>query len=191
MNRSIRLASCAVLGAAIASLSLAGCDKSSPTPAPAPGAGATPPKPPSPTTTAGDAKGHDHDHDHDHDHAKGHDHDDAKGHGQDGHGPAIPLGERTADGFTIKASSDAAIAAGHEAAIDVWVSGGASAVSSVRFWIGTRDAAGSMKAKADKEGDHWHAHAEVPKTLPSGSMLWVEVEAENKQRTLVSFDLPS
>lgn len=134
------------------------------------------------------------DHDHDHDHGGAdHDHDHAEAPADthnDGHthGATTQLGEQDAGGFKIKASRDGDIKAGGDAPIDVWVTGGAK-VASVRFWIGTEDAKGSMKAKAELETDNWHTHAEVPDPLPAGTKLWVEVEAEGGVKTVVGFDL--
>ncbi len=146
--------------------------------------------------------------DHGHEHADGHDHDHAAAApaagetkaettaetkaettgGHDDHGPVTQLGEQEQGGFKIKASRDGAIKAGDEAPIDVWVTGGAK-VSAVRFWIGTEDAKGSIKAKAAIEHDNWHTHAEVPNPLPNGSKLWVEIEAEGGAKTVVGFEL--
>ncbi len=124
---------------------------------------------------------------HDHDHAAA-DHDHAKPTDGGEHGATIELGEQDAGGFKIRASRDGDVKAGAGAAIDVWVNGG-KAGNAVRFWIGTEDAKGSIKAKAEVEVDHWHTHAEVPDPLPAGSKLWVEVDAEGGAKTTVSFDL--
>jgi hypothetical protein len=106
--------------------------------------------------------------------------------------PPIPLGQTTSNGFTIVATRDAGnITPGGEAPIDVTVTG--AKVTAVRFWVGTEDAAGSVKARADIENkaepDRWHTHAEVPDPLPVGSKLWVEIESDGGQVTTVSFDL--
>ena len=102
------------------------------------------------------------------------------------------LGEQTVDGMTVKASrDDVEFTAGGEAPIDVWVDGGDGkgvGVTAVRFWIGTEDGRGSVKAKAAIEGDHWHTHAEIPATLPEGAKLWVEIE-RGDERSTTSFDL--
>jgi hypothetical protein len=131
-------------------------------------------------------------HDHDHDHAAGdHDHDHAAAdthHDGHSHGATTQLGEQDAGGFKIKASRDGDIKAGGDAPIDVWVTGGAK-VAAVRFWIGTEDAKGSIKAKAEIETDNWHTHAEVPDPLPAGAKLWVEVEAEGGAKAVTGFDL--
>lgn len=155
---------------AVGALSAAGCEKRA----------ETAPKTPAPAANSDD-DGHDHDdadgHDHDHDHGDGHD-----------HGPVTQLGEQSAGGFTIKASRDGAVTAGGDAPIDASITGSAK-VAAVRFWIGSRDAKGSVKARAEAEQDHWHAHVEVPKPLPEGSRLWVEVETDKGEKSVAGFDL--
>ena len=143
---------------------------------------------------AGSGDDHDHDHaDHDHDHGDhaGHDHDDHD-HMMVADHEMRMLGEQTVDGMTVKASrDDVEFAAGGEAPIDVWVDGGDGkgvGVTAVRFWIGTEDGRGSVKAKAAIEGDHWHTHAEIPATLPEGAKLWIEIE-RGDERSTTSFDL--
>lgn len=135
----------------------------------------------------------------DHSHDDGHDHGTADGskaggadagHGDDhDHGATTQLGEQSAGGFTIKASRAGDVVAGKEAVIDAWVTGGAAKVAAVRFWIGTEDAKGSVKAKAELEKDNWHTHAEIPSPMPAGSKLWVEVETDKGERTVVGFEL--
>ena len=141
--------------------------------------------------------------DHDHKDGDGHDHDDATqaspmsagshdghdhGDGHD-HRATTELGEQSAGGFTIKALRDGEIVAGKDAAIDVSVTGGTAKVNAVRIWIGTQDGKGSMKAKAQLEKNNWHTHVEIPSPLPAGSKLWVEIESENSERTVVDFNL--
>lgn len=142
---------------------ISGCERKSESPTPA-------------ASTDGHAHrpgdGHNHDHDHDHD-----------------HGPTTQLGEQVAGGFTVRASRDGDIAPGGDAPIDVWITGGAGRPTAVRFWIGTQDARGSIKARAELEKDNWHTHAEVPDPLPAGSMLWVEIETGAGEKTVVGFDL--
>ena len=111
-----------------------------------------------------------------------------------GHGGAvIELGNATIGSFSVRASRDQGeIKPGGDAPIDVWLTG-TDKVVAVRFWIGTQDAKGSVKAKADiedpKEPNHWHTHTEVPNPLPPASKLWVEIETEGGQKTAASFDL--
>lgn len=126
-------------------------------------------------------KADDHDHDHDHDH----------GHG----GAAIALGEQTAGSFTVKASRvEGQIVAGKDAPIDAIVAAtGTAKVAAVRFWIGTEDAKGSVKAKAEiedpKDPNRWHTHAEIPNPLPEGSKLWIEIEDDKGAKSVAGFDL--
>ena len=111
-----------------------------------------------------------------------------------GAGPPIELGVATAAGFTIKAARDNfPIKPACDAPTDVWITGGSAKVKAVRFWIGTEDAKGSIKALAEIENpaepNHWHTHAEIPDPIPAGSKLWVEVEAEGGAKGTASFDL--
>lgn len=147
---------------------LTGCDKE-----PAPG-----PASPGGKTAAED----------DHDHVEGDEHEHEGGDEHD-HGPLKELGEKSADGLTISASRQGDIVAGDDAPVDVSVKGAAKPIAAVRLWIGLRDAKGSVKAKAELEKDNWHSHVEVPKPLPAGSELWVEVEAEGGKKTAVAFAL--
>lgn len=125
-------------------------------------------------------EGHDHDHDHDHDHA-----DEAMGHH---HGETVELGEQSVAGMTVMASRDGEVEAGGDVPIDVKIDGGLGGASSVRFWIGTEDGKGSVKAKAGDEEGHWHTHCEAPSPMPEGSKLWVEIE-KGGERQVVGFDL--
>ena len=150
-------------------IALAGCESKPNNPPPAkPPAGSAP------------SKG-------DHDHKPG---EDEK---RDEHGgAAIELGTNTVSGMSIKASRDAGeIRPGGDAPIDVWIDGGLGNVAAVRFWIGTEDAKGSMKAKAEAEGGKWHSHAEVPAPLPPASKLWVEIEGKDGKKVMTSFELKS
>lgn len=138
--------------------------------------------------------------DHGHDHGPsghdGHDHApaqpaaaadaDDQGHA---HGPTVQLGEQQVAGFAVRASRDGAIAGAADAPIDVWITGGPAKVVSVRFWVGTPDAKGSVKAKAALEKDNWHTHAELPSPMPAESKLWVEFEVEGGAKHVAGFDL--
>lgn len=150
---------------------------------------------------ASKADDHDHDHDHgadDHDH----DHDHAAEASESGHvpghgGTVVALGEQAIGSFMAVATRDAGeIAAGKEAPIDVTVTPGAEGgarVSAVRFWIGTEDAKGSVKARASIEDPNspsrWHTHVEIPSPVPAGSRLWVEIEDDKGVTSVGSFEL--
>lgn len=168
------------LGACLAfALATAGCDGSS----------SSSGKPA--TTTAKDGHDHDHADDHDHSHAEGDGHAHAEGDGHDhghSHGPVRSLGQAAQDGLEFKVSLEGDLKPGAEASFDVQVSPAASAV---RAWIGTQDAKGSVRAKAEREGAGWHVHVEAPSPMPEGARLWVEAEKEGGARTVVGFDLPT
>jgi hypothetical protein len=121
--------------------------------------------------------------DHDHDHADDH------GHAHDAdHGTVVELGEQTAGPFTIKAARTGDFTPGADTPIDAVITG-TPKISAVRFWIGTADAKGSVKAKADLEKDTHHAHVEIPKPLPDASELWIEIEAEGGEKSTAHFNL--
>jgi len=114
--------------------------------------------------------------------------------GHEGHGKSIELGTATSGGFSLRAARDeGALKAGGDSAIDLWITGGTAKVIGVRFWIGTEDAKGSIKAKAEiefpAEPNHWHTHAEIPDPMPTGAKLWVEVEDELGNKSVASFEL--
>lgn len=147
-------------------------------------------KPASPSTPAPAT----HSHDDGHDHGPNGEHKD----GDHGHSEKrIALGEQSIGGFTVTAGrEEGTLAAGKSPAFDLTVApaaGGTAKVASVRFWVGTQDAKGSVKAKAEledpKNPNGWHAHAELPNPLPQGSKLWVEVEDDKGVKTVGSFDL--
>lgn len=163
MTRTVLAVSSLALSAAV----FTGCEEKS---APAPKA---------PAAKAGQPTADPHDHEHEHG------------------GEAVELGSSESGPYRVRASRDEGeIKAGGDAPIDVWVEARPDSgvkVAAVRFWIGTADAQGSMKAKADvedpKDPSRWHTHAEVPDPLPAGSQLWVEIESEGGEKTVVSFDL--
>jgi hypothetical protein len=149
---------------------LTGCEKKAETPA----------KPAAGTTGATKADGHDHKDGDGHDHKDGH-----------GHGPKTELGSQSAGGMTIVAAREGDVTPGGDATFDISVTGGAGKPAAVRVWVGTQDGKGSIKGKAEAEGDGWHAHAEVPKPLPAGSKLWVEVETAKGEKHTIGFELKS
>ncbi len=143
------------------------------------------------STGASGKKADDHGHDHDHDHAGSTPL--APGHG----GPVIDLGEQVIGTFSAKATRDQGdIVAGKDAPIDVSITpaaGSALKTIAVRFWIGTQDAKGSAKAKAEiedaKNPNRWHTHVEIPSPLPAGSKLYVEIEDDKGGKNVGGFEL--
>ena len=112
-------------------------------------------------------------------------------------GAVIPLGDTTIGSFHVMATRDKGlIIAGKDAPIDATITpaqGSGETTVAVRFWIGTKDGIGSMKAKADIENpaepNRWHTHADVPDPIPTGSQLWVEIETNTGEKITGSFNL--
>jgi hypothetical protein len=112
-------------------------------------------------------------------------------------GPVIQLGTAAIGPYQAIATRDqGAIEPGKDAPIDVTITpseAAAAPIAAVRFWIGTEDARGSVKARADiedpNEPNRYHTHAEIPAPLPPGSKLWVEVEDTQGGHHIGSFDL--
>jgi hypothetical protein len=150
-------------------------------------------KPAAPVKTAGAPTGAAKPDAHDHEHAKGdkHDHADGEKHDHDdhGHGDAAELGTATVSGFTVKVMQEGEIAEGKDAAFEISVTGGSAKPSAVRAWIGAENAQGSVKGKAEVEGDGYHLHVEVPKPIPAAAKLWVEIEGDRGTKVVTSFAL--
>lgn len=100
----------------------------------------------------------------------------------------IPIGQTAVGDLKLVATMDAPVNPGGEGAFDLVITGGKP--KAVRFWVGTENAEGSVKAKAEEETtDNWHTHAEVPNPLPPGSKFWAEIEPPTGAPFKVSFDL--
>lgn len=146
-------------------------------------------KKPASTSSTTSTKADDHGRDHGHDDGHSHDHDHGAG--------AIDIGTTTVGPFSVKATRDKGeVVAGKNAAFDVVITpteGSVTKVAAARFWIGTEDAKGSVKAKAEietpSEPNRWHTHAEVPSPMPAGSKFWFEIEDDKGGKHVGSFDL--
>lgn len=123
-----------------------------------------------------DADGHDHSKDAAHGKDDGHDHSEHDAHGHD-ESKGESLGSIKIGAFKVTVAQEATVTAGKEGSFHVKIIGGN--VKTVSTWIGTQDGKGSVKAKAEKEGADFHAHPQAPASMPSGSMLWIELEADD------------
>lgn len=94
-----------------------------------------------------------------------------------GHGDEKPLGPLTIGPHTFDVVQLGDVAAGKEAVFELEFAAGRPLPATVRGWVGVESGQGSRKARFGKEGDAGlHAHLEVPKALPDGSRLWLEIE---------------
>lgn len=115
------------------------------------------------------------------------------GHG----GEIVVLGTTKVGDVIVRAARDKGeIKPGDDTPIDVWLTtadGKPATVIAVRLWIGTEDAKGSIKAKADVEDpnqpSHWHTYGEAPEPIPLEAKLWVEIEPTSGSKLVCSFDL--
>jgi hypothetical protein len=126
--------------------------------------------------------------DHDHEHDGDHEHDEHV------HGPLVALGTTTVGGWTVTVSADEEeLASSSELLLELITSGGTDKIKAVRAWVGSEDGAGALKALAEMKSptdpDHWHTHVEVPRPLPDGAKLWVELELETAGKVSGSVEL--
>ena len=120
---------------------------------------------------------------------EGHDHAAGEGHGHDD-GEPHPLGTPTLGAAQLKVVLMGEVEAGHEAVLEVALAGG-TPPSVLRAWVGIESGKGSVKAVLGKEEDGWHGHFGVPATLPEGSAIWVEADAEDGTSARTSFPIPA
>jgi hypothetical protein len=120
---------------------------------------------------------------------KGHSHGTEKKSAHGHEGAHSDLGTTTVSGMKITALQIGKVEAGKEGIFEVEFDKGTPAPKAVRLWVGVASGEGSTKAKADKEGSVYEAHTEVPKSLPAGSALWVEIQPEKGNKIKASFSL--
>jgi hypothetical protein len=136
--------------------------------------------------------GPDDDHSHD-DHADDAPHTDGDGHVEGDHHVMIELGASMIGPYSARVTRDeGAVTPGGDLAIDAWITG-PEAPTAVRFWVGVDSAEGSIKARAEIEGEgddaRWHTHVELPSPLHEGAAVWVEIESSDGTKYAGSFDL--
>ena len=132
---------------------------------------------------------------------EGHSADDGHNHGAEESGAHVEEDEHEHGGETHELGSVTAagtslsvtvghIEAGAEVDVELERTGG-DAPSGIRVWVGLKSGVGSMKVKADRHDDHFHAHVEVPEELSSEARVWVQVESASGVTETQSLALPS
>lgn len=126
----------------------------------------------------------------DHSQGDGHDHshDGKDDHGHD-HGHDVALGSVKIGAWDVKVSRGEELKAGSATYLDVELSGSTDAPAAIRGWIGSEDAKGAVKGKADGEGMDRHIDVEVPNPIPTGAKLWIEIEDAKGGKHVGGFDL--
>jgi hypothetical protein len=118
----------------------------------------------------------------------------ATGWGQTGHthsheGARQELGTTETAGLKVTATQVGAVAAGKEGIFEVALPKGTKAPKAIRVWVGAPTGEGSVKTKAENDGEDWEAHVEVPAKLAPDARLWVEVQPESGNRAKASFEI--
>jgi hypothetical protein len=104
--------------------------------------------------------------------------------GGEEHGTPHPLGSLTIGAHTFALTQFGDITPGKEGAIELAFPADKPVPSTVRVWVGIETAEGSVRQRCGKEGEHGlHGHVEVPKALPTGSKIWIEIEENGKTQS--------
>jgi hypothetical protein len=112
--------------------------------------------------------------------------------GHDHAAEAKPLGSLVIGSQTIAIATAGDLAAGTELHVELQLKPEAPAPKAIRVWVGSENARGSVKAKAEAEKDAkgaYEAHVEVPKPIPADSKLWIAIEHADGQTTKGSLAL--
>lgn len=100
-----------------------------------------------------------------------------------GHGAEQALGSLTIGAHTFNVAQFGDVKAGAEAAFEVSFPKDKPIPATIRGWVGVESGEGSMKGvfgKEDNEPLARHGHVDVPKTIPAGAKLWIEIEEGGK-----------
>lgn len=127
----------------------------------------------------------------------GHNHGDgAEGHAEDGEadehehaGETHELGSVAAAGATLGVTITGEVEPGAELHVELELSSG-PAPGTIRLWVGLESGVGSLKAKADRHGEHFDGHVEVPEELAANAKLWIQVEPSTGAAEVRGVDLP-
>ena len=98
-------------------------------------------------------------------------------HGGGGHGSMASLGSIQLGGVAVEVKQEGTVEAGKEAGVDLSFAKGAAVPDTVRAWVGVESAAGSLKAKLDKEGDDGMVMVMVPGGIVVADPGWYRHEA--------------
>jgi len=80
--------------------------------------------------------------------------------------------------YTVSVITIGEVEAGGHVDFDIKLIDATTDPKALRAWIGTEDGKGSEKAEGKKGKTTYTGEVKVPKPLPEGAKLWVEVEAD-------------
>ena len=89
------------------------------------------------------------------------------------------LGKKPIGDYTVSVIVIGEAEAGERVKFDIKLYDGKSDPKALRVWIGTEDGKGSTKVPGTKETTTYKGEIEVPKPMPAGGKLWVELETES------------
>jgi hypothetical protein len=93
------------------------------------------------------------------------------------HGAKRDLGRITVGAHTFNVEIHGDVTPGGDLPLNLNFPAGTKQPDVIRAWIGVESGAGATKVRLGRENDHTaHNHIEIPKELPAGSKLWVEIK---------------
>ncbi|HEV7298846.1 MAG TPA: hypothetical protein VGN72_05725 [Tepidisphaeraceae bacterium] len=101
----------------------------------------------------------------------------AEGH-KHGQGEKHKLGRQPIAGYTVSVILIGEAEPGEHVDFDIKLIDATSDPKALRVWIGTQDGSGSTKAAGTKGKTTYTGEVDVPKPLPEGAKLWVELETD-------------
>lgn len=98
------------------------------------------------------------------------------------------LGSAMIGPFEVEVAVYGTLTPGEESDVDIHAAAAEVRPTAIRAWIGSEDGRGSLRARAEQESDHYHAHVEAPDPIADDARLWIEIEWAADQRATGSFD---
>ncbi|MBC8105222.1 MAG: hypothetical protein H7Z14_01420 [Anaerolineae bacterium] len=95
-----------------------------------------------------------------------------------GQGEKHKLGRKAIGDYTVSVNLIGEIEPGGHVDFDIKLIDAKSDPKALRVWIGTEDGSGAKKAEGKKGQTTYTGEVDVPKPLPQGAKLWVELETD-------------
>ena len=95
-----------------------------------------------------------------------------------GKGEKHKLGRKVIGDYTVSVITIGEVEPGGHVDFDIKLIEAKTDPKALRVWIGSEDGAGAQKAEGKKGKTTYAGEVNVPKTLPKGAKLWVELETD-------------